>query len=101
MLILILSTPHLQKDLEFEEWEERKEDANLLMRDFHYTRPNSGVGPKEVYCEGQHRSYRRAMDPIDVANLLHRRPLPENVSMTLMVPIVFTLEWAFSVHSLA
>lgn len=22
------------------------------MRDFHYTRPNSGVGPKEVFCQG-------------------------------------------------
>lgn len=47
------------RDLEFDDWEERKEDSNLLMRDFHYTRPNSGVGPKEVYCEeheeNQHR----------------------------------------------
>lgn len=40
-------------DLEFDEWKHRDEDPNLLMRDFHYTKPMSGIGPKEVYCQGQ------------------------------------------------
>ena len=40
-------------DLEFEEWKHRDEDPNLLMRDFHYTKPMSGIGPKEVYCQGE------------------------------------------------
>jgi len=46
-------------DLELEEWRPRKGDPSLQTRNYHYTKPMTGVGPKEVQCnvteENQHR----------------------------------------------
>jgi len=47
-------------DLEFDEWEPREDDPSLQMRKYHYTKPMTGLGPKEVRCnsteENQHRN---------------------------------------------
>ncbi|KAF8321552.1 hypothetical protein DL93DRAFT_2072261 [Clavulina sp. PMI_390] len=58
-------------DLEFKDWEKRNGDPNLLMRDFHYTRPNSGLGPKEVYCEEHEENQHRDDQYIETETTTH------------------------------
>lgn len=66
-------------DLGFEEWQARDGDPSLLMRDFHYTKPMSGAGPKEVYCQGPYFIPIHVLFPA-IADRLSNMPL---------TPIVF------------
>ncbi len=47
--VLTLSSP---TDLTIGDWETVGSDPNLLRRELHYTKPVSGPGPREVYCQG-------------------------------------------------
>jgi len=55
-LVEFLTENQKVKDLEFDSW---KEHSGLYSRDFHYTKPVTGVGPKEVYCQEHEENIHR------------------------------------------